>query len=67
MLDPSQPTIKACMQSKEKWHDTDLAIALWFYDACIPLNACNSPMFPIAMSKIASMGHGYTGPTYHAL
>ncbi|KAL0352277.1 UNVERIFIED_CONTAM: hypothetical protein Scaly_1616400 [Sesamum calycinum] len=65
--DPSQPTIKASLQSKKKWHDTDMAIALWFYDSCIPLNACNSPFFQIAMSKVASMGHGYAGPSYHAL
>ncbi|KAL0404286.1 UNVERIFIED_CONTAM: hypothetical protein Sradi_2069400 [Sesamum radiatum] len=65
--DPSQPTIKASLQSKEKWYDTDMAIALWFYDSCIPLNACNSPFFQIAMSKVASMGHGYIGPSYRAL
>ncbi|KAL0410835.1 UNVERIFIED_CONTAM: hypothetical protein Slati_3673200 [Sesamum latifolium] len=65
--DPSQPTIKASLQSKEKWYDTDMAIALWFYDSSIPLNACNSPFFQIAMSKVASMGHGYTEPSYHAL
>ncbi|KAL0352270.1 UNVERIFIED_CONTAM: hypothetical protein Scaly_1615700 [Sesamum calycinum] len=64
---PSQPTIKASLQSKEKWHDTDMAIALWFYNSCIPLNACNSPFFQIAMSKFASIGHGYTVPSYHAL
>ncbi|KAL0315429.1 UNVERIFIED_CONTAM: hypothetical protein Sradi_5421100 [Sesamum radiatum] len=65
--DPSQPTIKASLKVKKKWHDTDMAIALWFYDSCIPLNACNSPFFQIAMSKVASMGHGYAGPSYHAL
>ncbi|XP_021979322.2 uncharacterized protein LOC110875431 [Helianthus annuus] len=29
------------------------------------MNAVNCPLFPIAMSKVASMGHGYTGPSYH--
>ncbi|XP_023752194.1 uncharacterized protein LOC111900549 [Lactuca sativa] len=67
MHDPSQPSIKATLQSKERWHDTDLALAMWFYDACIPMNAVNSPLFQIAMSKVASMGHGYTGPSYHAM
>nr|KAJ0224324.1 hypothetical protein LSAT_V11C100022860 [Lactuca sativa] len=43
--DPSQPTIKSAMQSKTKIHDVDLAIAMWFYDACTPMNACNSPFF----------------------
>ncbi|KAL0325153.1 UNVERIFIED_CONTAM: hypothetical protein Sradi_5084600 [Sesamum radiatum] len=65
--DPSQPTIKVPYKVKKKWHDTDMAIALWFYDSCIPLNAFNSPFFQIAMSKVASMGHGYAGPSYHAL
>ncbi|XP_039013548.1 uncharacterized protein LOC120143239 [Hibiscus syriacus] len=63
--DLSQPSIKSSMQSKERSHDTDMALALWFNDACIPMNAMNSPLFPIAMSKIASMGHGYNGPSYH--
>ncbi|XP_071922743.1 uncharacterized protein [Coffea arabica] len=66
-LDHSQPSIKSCMQSKERWHDTDMAIALWFYDACIPMNACNSPYYQQAIGKITSMGHGYQGPSYHAL
>ncbi|KAL0346013.1 UNVERIFIED_CONTAM: hypothetical protein Sradi_4432600 [Sesamum radiatum] len=44
-----------------------MAIALWFYDSCIPLNACNFSLFQVAMSKVASIGHGYTGPSYHAL
>ncbi|KAJ0528228.1 putative transcription factor/ chromatin remodeling BED-type(Zn) family [Helianthus annuus] len=58
--------LRSC-QSKERLHDTDLAIAMWFYAAGIPMSAVNSPFFPIAMSKIASMGHGYTGPSYHAM
>ncbi|GKB41699.1 hypothetical protein Tco_0886641 [Tanacetum coccineum] len=49
--DASQPTIKKAMQSKEKLHDVDLAIAMWFYDSCIPMNACNSPYFQHAMQK----------------
>ncbi|KAL3537023.1 hypothetical protein ACH5RR_000389 [Cinchona calisaya] len=65
--DTLQPTIKACLQSKEKWHNTDMAIALWFYDACIPINAVNSPFYQRAIDHIASMGHGYKGPSYHAL
>ncbi|KAJ9556895.1 hypothetical protein OSB04_011509 [Centaurea solstitialis] len=32
-----------------------MALALWFYDACIPLNAVNSPLFPIAINKIANL------------
>ena len=44
-----------------------MAIALWFYDACIPINAVNSPFFQKAIDQIASMGHGYKGPSYHSL
>nr|XP_043629847.1 uncharacterized protein LOC122601143 [Erigeron canadensis] len=65
--DTSQPSVKCVMQTKEKTHDTDLAIALWFYDSCIPMNVVNSPLFPIAMSKVASMGHGYTWSSYHSM
>ncbi|KAJ0511839.1 putative ribonuclease H-like superfamily [Helianthus annuus] len=55
------------MQSKEKVHEVNLAIAMWFYDACIPINACNSPYFQLAVDKIASIGYGYKAPNYHAL
>ncbi|KAK1440659.1 hypothetical protein QVD17_06488 [Tagetes erecta] len=65
--DASQPSIKSTWQSKERLLDTDLAVAMWIYHACIPMNAVNSPLFPIAMSKVSSMGHGYIGPSYHAL
>ena len=44
-----------------------MAIAHWFYDACIPMNAVNSPFFQKAIDQIASMGFGYKGPSYHAL
>nr|KAJ0195147.1 hypothetical protein LSAT_V11C700368930 [Lactuca sativa] len=65
--DPSQPTIKSTMQTKQKIHDVDLAIAMWFYDACVPMNACNSPYFQHMVDKIAGIGHGYKAPNYHAL
>nr|GEY65352.1 hypothetical protein [Tanacetum cinerariifolium] len=65
--DASQPTIKKAMQTKEKLHYVDLAIAMWFYDACIPMNACNSPYFQHAVDKITTVGFGYKAPSYHAL
>ncbi|XP_071933455.1 uncharacterized protein [Coffea arabica] len=65
--DSTQPTIKACLQSKDKWQNTDMAIALWFDDACIPINAVNSPFFQKAINQIASMGHGYKALSYHSL
>lgn len=66
-IDASQPSIKACIQSKARWKETDMSLALWFYDACIPLNAVNSPHYQHAINMVASMGHGYIGPNYHAL
>ncbi|XP_027099005.2 uncharacterized protein [Coffea arabica] len=65
--DTSQPTIKTCLQSKEKWTNTDVAIAFWFYDACIPINAVNSPFFQKVIDQIASMGNGYKCPSYYSL
>ncbi|XP_047943142.1 uncharacterized protein LOC125189978 [Salvia hispanica] len=66
-IDASQPSIKACIQSKARWKETDMSLASWFYDACIPLNAVNSPHYQHAINMVASMGHGYIGPNYHAL
>nr|XP_043625897.1 uncharacterized protein LOC122597364 [Erigeron canadensis] len=65
--DTAEPSLKSVWQSKERVHDTDLVVAIWMYDSCIPMNADNSPLFPIAMSKVAYMVHGCTGPTYHAV
>nr|GFA71433.1 hypothetical protein [Tanacetum cinerariifolium] len=65
--DASQPTIKKAMQTKKKLHDVDLAIGMWFYDACIPMNACNSLYFQHAVDKITTVGFGYKAPSYHAL
>lgn len=65
--DPSQPSIKSALQTKEKIHDVDLSIGMWFYDACIPINACNSPYYQLMVDKISSIGHGYKAPNYHAL
>ncbi|KAK6934752.1 protein of unknown function DUF659 [Dillenia turbinata] len=55
-MDYSQPTIQTCRQSKKRWHDADIALALWFYDTCISINTTNSPYFVQAMTKVASMG-----------
>ncbi|XP_052622341.1 uncharacterized protein LOC128127706 [Lactuca sativa] len=55
------------MQTKKRIDDVDLSIAMWFYDACIPMNACNSPYFQHKIDKITSIGYGYKAPNYHAL
>ncbi|KAL4588076.1 hypothetical protein LXL04_000955 [Taraxacum kok-saghyz] len=65
--DGAQPTIKSAMQSKAKLHDVDLVIGMFFYDACVPMNACNSPYYQHMVDKIAGIGHGYKAPNYHAL
>ena len=65
--DGAQPTIKSAMQSKAKLQDVDLAIAMFFYDACVPTNACNSPYYQHMVDKIAGIGHGYKAPNYRAL
>ncbi|KAL6559542.1 hypothetical protein OROGR_004659 [Orobanche gracilis] len=44
-----------------------MALATWFYDACIPFNVVNSKFFLPAMEKVAPMGVGYKPPNYHAL
>lgn len=44
-FDSFRPSIKACIQSKKKCHDTYMTLALWFYDACIPFNPAYSPYF----------------------
>lgn len=59
-------TIKAKLQSKKKWRQADLAVAHFFYDACIPMNAANSSYFQPMIDAIASMGLGYENPGYHA-
>ncbi|XP_052623103.1 uncharacterized protein LOC111890329 [Lactuca sativa] len=65
--DPSPRTIKSAMQTKKRINDVDLVIAMWFYDACIPMNACNSSYFQHMIDKITSIGYGYKAPNYHAL
>ncbi|XP_023755327.1 uncharacterized protein LOC111903806 [Lactuca sativa] len=65
--DPSQPTIKSAMQTKKRINYVDLAITMWFYDVCIPMNACNTPYFQHMIDKITSIGYGYKAPNYHAL
>ncbi|KAL8456895.1 hypothetical protein ACS0TY_034940 [Phlomoides rotata] len=62
----ADPDWKHC-ENKERKHETDMVVALWFYDACIPMNAINPRYFKQMISRVASMGHGYTGPNYHAL
>ncbi|KAF7814766.1 uncharacterized protein G2W53_028735 [Senna tora] len=63
----SQPTLKSVLSSKEAIYKAKMAIAKWFYDACIPFNAINSPYFQEAIDAIAAIGPGFKGPSYHEL
>ncbi|KAI3448753.1 hypothetical protein Pfo_005418 [Paulownia fortunei] len=40
-----QPSIKSALVSKETLHNVDMAVARFFYDSCIPINAVNSIYF----------------------
>jgi len=37
-----QPSIKAKLQSIEKWRQVDLCVARFFHDCCIPFNYAHS-------------------------
>ena len=61
----SQPSIKSAFSSSSAKHRADIALAKWFYDACIPFNAINSSYFKLAVKAIADIGVDFGGPSYH--
>ena len=61
----SQPSIKSAFSSKSAKYKANIALAKWFYDACIPFNAINSPYFKPAVKAIAGIGADFGGPSYH--
>ena len=63
----SQPSLKSVLSSKESVQKAKMAIARWFYDACIPFNAINSPYFLSALDAITAIGPSFKGPSYHEL
>ncbi|KAI0498297.1 hypothetical protein KFK09_021538 [Dendrobium nobile] len=63
----SQPSLKSVVASKEAIHHADLAVARWFYDSCIPLNAINSNFAQKAIDAIGAIGPGYKLPSYYKL
>lgn len=65
--DHSRPTIKFAMQSKEKLHDVDLDIVMWFSDTCVPTNDYNSPYIQHTEHEITGFRYGYKTPNYNAL
>ena len=63
----AQPSIRSALAGKDAIHRADLAIARFFYDNCIPLNAVNSIYFQSMLNAVAAIGPGYKAPTYHAI
>ncbi|KAK8935149.1 hypothetical protein KSP39_PZI013556 [Platanthera zijinensis] len=63
----SQPSIKSVLASKQVVHRADMAVARWFYDSCIPMNALNSVYAQKAIDAIAAIGPGYKLPTYYMM
>ena len=61
----SQPSIKSAFSSKSAKHRANVALAKWFYDACIPFNAINSPNFKPIIKEIAGICADFGGPSYH--
>ena len=61
----SQPSIKSAFSSKSARHRANIALSKWFYDACIPFNAINSPNFKPVIKAIAGIGADFGGPSYH--
>ncbi|CAN1337506.1 hypothetical protein LINPERPRIM_LOCUS37629 [Linum perenne] len=62
-----QPSIQSALRGKDAALRTDRAIARFWYEHCLPFNVVASPSFPVLINMIASMGAGYTGPSYNAL
>ncbi|XP_057416031.1 uncharacterized protein LOC130710698 [Lotus japonicus] len=44
-----------------------MAIARWFFDACIPFNALQSPYFQPALDAAVAIGSVFKGPSYDEL
>ncbi|XP_057418955.1 uncharacterized protein LOC130713181 [Lotus japonicus] len=63
----SQPTLKSVLSSKEVVHKAKMTIARWFFDACIPFNALQSPYFQPALDAVVAIGSGFKGPSYDEL
>lgn len=63
----SQPSIKSALATKEAVHRSHMAVGKFFYDTCIPINACNSIYFQSMFDAAISIGPGFKVPTYHQL
>ncbi|XP_038995722.1 uncharacterized protein LOC120120036 [Hibiscus syriacus] len=63
----SQPSLKSVLSITQSIHKAKMAIAHWFYDACIPFHATLSPYFQPALDALNAIGPGFKGPSYHEL
>ncbi|KAL0325294.1 UNVERIFIED_CONTAM: hypothetical protein Sradi_5098700 [Sesamum radiatum] len=63
----SQPSIKSVLAGKEAIRKAHVETAKFFYDTCIPINACNSRYFQRMFDAAIAIGPGYKVPTYHDL
>ncbi|RWR86306.1 hypothetical protein CKAN_01519800 [Cinnamomum micranthum f. kanehirae] len=63
----SQQSIRSAMATKEQKDAADMAMARWWFDPSLPLNAANSKFFQPMANAITSVGPGYKVPTYDAL
>ncbi|KAH7842746.1 hypothetical protein Vadar_008682 [Vaccinium darrowii] len=63
----SQPSIKSALATKVAVHRAHMAVGKFFYDTCIPINACNSIYFQPMFDAAISIGPGFKVPTYHQL
>ncbi|GKV15487.1 hypothetical protein SLEP1_g26274 [Rubroshorea leprosula] len=63
----AQPSIRSALVGKDVVHNADLAIARFFFDTCLPINAINFPYFQPMLDAIAAIGSGYRAPSYHVM
>jgi hypothetical protein len=55
------------LAGKKVVHECDIAIATFFYENCIPMNATNSSSYQRMIDAMTRMSPGYKGPNYHAM
>lgn len=63
----AQSSLRSVLASKDVIHRADLAIARWFFDSCIPINALNSSFAQKAIDAVAAIEPGYQLPSYYRM
>ncbi|PKU70417.1 hypothetical protein MA16_Dca007169 [Dendrobium catenatum] len=59
-----QENLKEILRKKQQ-HRVDMALAMWFFDCCIPFNALTLVYAQKAVDAITAIGPGYKLPSYH--